>query len=257
MTNQKYTLKLIALLSVLAVVSYITVTLSFVLPDGSFKSSLSAVNQASSPFFNQTWNIFAPNIAKTNPSIRFQVQWEDETGERVKSDWVNLTEIEVNAVKGHFLPSRVHKTSWNMLSRYQNRYSKLSDDQKKIVKDTFIKKEGDSFASKSFDELLESLNSSGEKSFAAADFLRYDEMMREYITYFAAAYFSDHKIVRVRWQIFREYPNDFQNRKSPELIKEPTEINFGWRLAFESISSESLHHFSDVIERYSRVEIYE
>src|SRR5688572_11830167 len=110
--------RIAAILSAVVIAGYIFVTLVFVMPPGPVKSAFAEVRSAASPYFTQKWNVFAPNIAKTNPELRIQAQWRDESGELIKSDWVSITELEFQSIPGNLLPSRIHKSSWNAQSAY-------------------------------------------------------------------------------------------------------------------------------------------
>ncbi|GAB3618019.1 hypothetical protein GCM10027416_25760 [Okibacterium endophyticum] len=240
-----------ASIATIAVVGfYILLTMLYVLPANPVKSALSGLTSAASPYFTQKWNVFAPNIARSNPELRIQAQWLDENGERVKSDWISMTDIELNAVEGNMLPSRIQKSSWNLQSLYLSRYNKLNDEQKAIVKDTFIERDGEGgFRAKPSAGLVDEITELGESRSRVVDLLRYDYMVKEYATYFATAYF-DQEIIRVRWQVYRERPNDFDQRFDETEQHEPTTVTFGWRQADDVIRPTVLDVYKDVIDRY-------
>jgi len=235
--------------SLFVIAAYVFVTLVFVAPPGPVKSAFSGVTRAASPYFTQKWNVFAPNIAKSNPELRIQAQWRGDDGKLVKSDWVNITEVEFGAVTGHPLPSRIQKTSWNTLSAYLTRFRKLNDDQQDIVQDTFIERHDGGYRGIPSHELVSRLSDLGENRGEAIDLLRYDYMMKEYATYFATATFGK-EIERIRWEVYRERPNDFDHRFDDFAQYEASTLRFGWRQADDRIRAGALAVFEDVIARY-------
>lgn len=234
--------------SLFVVVAYIFVTLAFVAPEP-VKTALSGVSRAAGPYFTQKWNVFAPNIAKSNPQLRIQAQWRDDGGRLVKSDWVSITEVEFGAVTGNALPSRIQKSSWNTLSAYLTRFRKLNDDQQDLVQNTFIERHDGGYRARPSDELIEQIGSLGESRAAVVDLLRYDYMVKEYATYFATAAF-DKEIERVRWEVYREQPNDFDHRFDNFVQRKATTLRFGWRHADDVIREDALSVFDQVIARY-------
>jgi len=235
--------------SLLVVAGYVFVSLVFVSPPGPIKSAFSGVTRAASPYFTQKWNVFAPNIMRSNPELRIQAQWRGGNGELVKSEWVSITEVEFGAVEGNALPSRIQKSSWNTLGAYLTRFRKLNAEQQSIVKDTFIERHDGGYRGKPSDHLIEQLESLGENRAAIIDLLRYDYMVKEYATYFATAVF-DEEIERIRWEVYRERPNDFDQRLDDAEQHEPTIQRFGWRQADDVIRDDALAVFDDVIARY-------
>jgi len=230
---------------------YVLVSLAFVVPAGAFRTAMAPVLTAASPYFAQKWNVFAPNIMKANTELRFQAQWRDDSGQLVKSEWVNLTEIEQNSVAGNAIPSRIQKSSWNATLAYNKRYALLTSDQKRIVRDTFIERTDDGFRAKLVEPLLDELSTPGSSTSATVRFLRYDYMLKEYTTDFATAYFGK-DIERVRWQIHRTRPNDFDHRFDSAQQFDESNVTFGWRQADDVIDPDVIAVYSDVIERYAR-----
>jgi hypothetical protein len=231
------------------VAAYVFVTMLFVLPPNPVASSLTGVTKAASPYFTQKWNVFAPNIATSNPQLRIQAQWRDAEGALVKSTWTNVTALEFGAVTGNALPSRVQKLSWNTLAAYLTRFRKLTDDQQAVVQDTFIQRSGQGFRGKPPEQLVEQLAAMADNRGAVLDLLRYDYMLKEYATYFATATY-DHEIERIRWEIYRERPNSFEQRFDETAQYQSTTVQFGWRQADDRMRPDALATFEEVVARY-------
>lgn len=235
--------------SLLAVAAYVCVTLLFVSPPNPVKTAFAGVTKAATPYFAQKWNVFAPNIAKSNPQLRIQAQWRGDNGDLVKSDWVNVTAVEFGAVSGNALPSRIQKLSWNALAAYLRRFGDLTTEQKVVVKDTFIERFDGGYRAVPAEQLIDRLESLGENRSDVLDMLRYDFMLKEYATYFATARF-DKQIERIRWEVYRERPNDFERRFDGSPQYQPTISRFGWRHADDRIRPDALATFDDVLTRY-------
>lgn len=231
------------------VVAYIFVTLLFVSPPNPVKTAFSGVTGAASPYFAQKWNVFAPNIAKSNPELRVQAQWRDDDGDLIKSEWRSITAVEFGAVTGSALPSRVQKLSWNALAAYLTRFGALTNEQKTVVQDTFIERFDGGYRGTPSDELIERLTSLAENHSEVIALLRYDYMLKEYATYFATAAF-DEEIERIRWEVYRERPNAFDRRFDDEQQYEPSITRFGWRHADDRMRADALASFEEIIARY-------
>jgi hypothetical protein len=230
---------------------YVVVSLAIVAPVGAFRSAMAPVISAASPYFAQKWNVFAPNIMKVNTELRVQAQWRDDSGQLVKSDWVDLTALEQNSVEGHAIPARIQKSSWNATLAYNKRYAELTKEQREIVRDTFIERTSDGFRAKQVEPLIDELSTTGSSTSDIVRFLRYDYMLKEYTTTFATAYFG-HEIERVRWQIHRSRPNDFEHRFDSVRQFDDTDVTFGWRQADDVIDPETVAVYRDVIARYTK-----
>lgn len=237
------------LVSLFVVGAYVLVTLLFVTPPNPVNSALGGVTRAASPYFAQKWNVFAPNIARSNPQLRIQAQWRDDEGDLVKSPWTSVTTVEFEAIPGNPLPSRIQKLSWNALGAYLTRFRAMTSEQQAVVQDTFIERFDGGYRGVPPTDLVGRLERMAGNRSDVLELLRYDFMLKEYSTYFATAMF-DEDIERVRWEVYRERPNDFDQRFDDAPQHEPTTLRFGWRQADDLIRPDALAAFEDVIARY-------
>jgi hypothetical protein len=245
------TQKVTATVAIAAVAVYVLVTLVTVLPASPLRSS---VVSATAPYFSQKWNVFAPNIMKTNTEMVIQAQWRDDAGELVKSDWVSVTGTEQQAVTGHAMPSRIQKSSWNAMLAYYSRYVELSPEQRDVVRDTFVERTGDGgYRAKLPVPLIDEIEAAGGEGAASRPaivrLLRYDWMLKEYATTFSTAYF-DKPIERVRWRLVRTRPNDFEHRFDEAQQFEPFVLTYGWRHVDDVMDPEVIAVYDDMLERY-------
>ncbi|MGK9147391.1 hypothetical protein KXS11_07185 [Plantibacter flavus] len=240
-----------AAVSIAIVAAYVASTIIIVSPTTPVRS---AVVAAAGPYFTQKWNVFAPSIMKTNITFSVQAQWRDESGALVKSDWVNVTQLEQQSVPGNPEPSRIQKSSWNAMLAYNGRYLALDQAQRDIVRDTFIQRaDGGGYQAKPAATLIADLDAVAEPAGSGQGdvvrFLRYDYMLKEYATAFSTAYF-DQDVERVRWRIDRTRPNDFEHRFSADQQFDDTAVTFGWRQVDDVIDPETLAVYRDIISRY-------
>lgn len=232
---------------------YVFISLLINIPDKSITAPFNAIEAAAKPYFGQSWRVFAPNIMKSNVYLEVQAQWRDDSGELVHGDWVNLTEIEQRAVAGHTTPSRIVKSSWNAAQAYSKRYNNLNKEQKKLVRDTFIERDKDgSFSAKSIKTLRANLGQHGDNNGQINSLLSYDLAMVQYTGTFASAYLNK-DIERVRWQIVRSRPNDFDHRFSDAEQFEDSVTTFGWRQFEHEVTPEELKVHREVLQRYGAI----
>ncbi|WP_133241784.1 DUF5819 family protein [Microbacterium sp. Gd 4-13] len=260
-------------LTLAIVAGYVFVSASFTLPP---TAAQAAVRQTFAPYFSQQWNVFAPNIMRSNRELQVQVQWRED-GELVHSEWIDVTETEFAAARGIPLPSRISKSSFNAAQAYMSRYNALSSPQKTRVRDTFIEAVGGGeFApiqdSRLLDEIDAAGSAGGDEEFepvtdadvvdesAAAEasgnrsavvrFLRYDYMLVRFASAFGSAYF-DQDVERVRWRVETQRTNDFLHRFDDEPQSDASVVTFGWRQPGRDVDPEVLAIFDDVVERYT------
>ncbi|NLP84282.1 hypothetical protein HF576_10505 [Microbacterium sp. CFH 90308] len=239
------TIAAIATLAILLGYGFVSAT--FTLPPTPARP---VVADAFGPYFSQRWNVFAPNILRTNRELQIQVQWRED-GELVHSDWVDVTDIEFAAVRGIPMPSRIQKSSFNATQTYLTRYNALSDDQRERVRDTFIQALGDGeFGPIPDPELVDEIDALGESRASVIRFIRYDYMLMRFADAFGTAYF-DRDIERVRWRVQFERPNDFLHRFDETPQVDTTHLTFGWRQPTADIDPAILAVYDDVIQRYA------
>ncbi|MFI1562871.1 DUF5819 family protein [Streptomyces sp. NPDC020490] len=70
------------------------------------------INSYVQPEFGQDWKLFAPNPKQRNDAIGVRLRTTGARGARHVSEWINLTDQDVAAIKGALAPSHVNQ---NML----------------------------------------------------------------------------------------------------------------------------------------------
>jgi hypothetical protein len=247
---RRRTVGIAAALTLSVVAGYVVVSGSFTFPASPANA---AVNDVFAPYFAQRWDVFAPNMQKVNTGLSIQVQWRDDSGQLVKSDWVDVTGMELETVGGNPFPSRIAKNTANAVSIYQDRFDQLTSAQQDRVTDTFIEATDSGFQPIPDDQLISDIEDLGDggNDDGTIPFLRYDYMLTRFATAFGEAYFGE-DVERVRWRIDYQRPNDFDHRNDSEQQFSPSETVFGWRQPAEQPSPQAVADFADVIQRYSR-----
>jgi hypothetical protein len=238
-----------AAVSLLVVALYVATTILMAVPQDATTRALTAPAR---PYFGQQWNVFAPSIQKTNRYLEMQGQWRDDSGALVKSEWIGITDAEYESGEEDIQASRTNKQSANLLKTYSQRYQALSEQQRRVVQDTFIRRTDSGFAAKTPASLVEELTGLADgTSGRVISFLRYDYVMKEFTTYWGTAYFG-RELERVRWRVVTTRPNDFAHRLDEERQFTPTARTYGWRHVDDVIDPQALGAYRGVVERYAR-----
>jgi hypothetical protein len=227
----------------------VLLSLSYVAPAGAFKSATAGLADAGRPYFSQTWNVFAPNIMKANVELEVTAQWRAADGELQHGEWFSATGLELQAVAGHPVPSRIVKQTWNLIRAYNTRFVALNPEQRDVVRDTFIRgNPDDGYAARSDESIVAELDALGGDHTDVVRLVRYDALLKEYATYLATAYYG-HDVERVRWRLVTQRANTFEQRLSDEAQFEPEIRAFGWRQVTDRIDPAILEVFEDVVRR--------
>ncbi|GAA4286391.1 DUF5819 family protein [Georgenia daeguensis] len=220
----------------LIVAFYVFLSAVLVEPFGVLRSRFDGLVDASTPFFEQRWSLFAPNMPMENSELLVQAEYR-EGGALVRTAWVNVTRIEFQAVAGHPLPSRVKKTSWNLQNRYMDGFQRLADVQKSLLTSDI---EGD---------VRVELDATGGDDKLHENVALYDGLLLEYLTYFMSAY-SSREVEALRWRVVSESIPERRNVIERSSLDTDV-VTFGWRVAARVDDDLMLSAFEDLIQRYA------
>lgn len=241
------------IIALVAVAAYIFVSLAVVIPNKALPAPLVSVSNDARPFFNQSWQVFAPNILKSNVKVEAMAQWRNDSGELVKSPWIPVTAVEQRSVSGSIIPSRINKSSWNAAQTYASRFNKLNAEQKKVVQNSFIKNVDDgSTRPLTRKEAAALIAKHGDNLTAINNVLNYDDLFIDYMGLYTTAYFGK-KVERVRWKIVYTRPNDFVHRFEDAQQFKDKELEFGWRQFDRGVTKEELTVYREVLQRYGAI----
>lgn len=233
--------RLAAAFSLAAVAIYLVCATLVVVPGST------PISKTVTPYFSQTWKLFAPNIRKSSTMLEVRAQWRDDAGEFVTSDWIPVTEIEQRHVSGNPLPSRLQKM-WNVGEIYLERYRELDADQRLRARESFIDRSGSEFGAVPDAELIDRLLGDAENRGEVVRYLRMDYMLMRYSARFASAYL-EHPVERVQWRVKTVRENDFAHRFDDARQFEDRATKFGWRHNTAVMDPEIIEEFGDMIDR--------
>ncbi|WP_063784335.1 DUF5819 family protein [Streptomyces sp. SBT349] len=77
------------------------------------------------PEFEQNWKLFAPNPLQRNEEVHVRAEVVEEDGTRRTTDWIDLTEADIEGIRHHLLPSH---TSQNLMRRAWDFYTASHDE---------------------------------------------------------------------------------------------------------------------------------
>lgn len=238
--SAKLTASVAALLVVLVVSGSILMVLPKGFPGKQFATSIGA------PLYSQNWQVFAPNVMKSNTTLEVRAQWRDGNGALVKSDWLPVTDVEQRHVTGNPMPSRLQKASWNPTLAYLKRFDALDEVQQARAQDTFIEPDGSGgFRPIPDAEIIAEL---GANDSGVVPFLRMDYMLMRFGTLYATAALGEN-IERVQWRIVSVKANDFVNRFDSDPQFKPIVREFGWRHSNVVIQESVVDSFKSMILR--------
>ncbi|NJQ08027.1 DUF5819 family protein [Streptomyces lonarensis] len=84
----------------------------------------------SNPEFEQNWKLFAPNPLQSDIAVEVRAEFEAENGGVRTTDWINLTAMDIDAIRYNLLPSH---TAHNTLRRAWDTYSNTLDEDGRPV----------------------------------------------------------------------------------------------------------------------------
>jgi hypothetical protein len=61
------------------------------------------------PYFDQDWQLFAPDPVKTDPHVLVRAKVVEVNGQQRVTSWLDITRPELARVKGHLFPDRVSR----------------------------------------------------------------------------------------------------------------------------------------------------
>lgn len=178
----------------------------------------SVADAYTTPLLTQNYRIFAPNPASEDRSLWVRAWLELPGGERVETEWVDATAVELSSTYRKVL--RKHLTI-AAAERYMSAYRSLNDDQRALLSSANFHREGDR------QRLVEELTALGP----ATDYLRMDEYVTGFSTQVALAlYGHDAEVLAVQSRAVYQPVVRWADRDDPA---EPRPDSFttreGWR----------------------------
>ena len=115
---------LAAAVCVLAAVAHVVMVFLYVAPPNTISARYRpAINAWVSPYFEQNWQLFAPNPQSAHQQIWARTSYESASSGRRIGAWIDLSAVDDDAVRHDPFPSH---TSQNMLRRAWDSYAESS-----------------------------------------------------------------------------------------------------------------------------------
>ena len=180
------------------------------------------VNPYMQPFFQQGWNLYAPNPWSGDYTFLLRARWTDHsTGQLRTSDWVDVTTREWNGILHH----PVHPRS----DQYSEGLSELlSDDQDNLIDNQASIVERD-YSHAGWDQLLADLSAQkGADPGSLESYVLHQRVAVAFATQYAYALWGpDVEAVQIRLK-YTPVPS-FADRADKDVQPESFFTYFGWR----------------------------
>jgi hypothetical protein len=183
-----------------------------------------------SPFFGQSWRLFAPNPVAEDKSLLVQGAYLDESGTLRSTPWVNWTRVEQDVIEHRLIGGRAGYITTKMYGALDEEFQELeSPEQKELSARTTP------LAPPSWDALEDYLAQVGPDEDDLADYLRYDAAATRLATGVIAARWPSRDITAVRYALREQGVVPYDARHGTETERqearpaETTRIG-GWRV---------------------------
>ncbi|MDR5712588.1 DUF5819 family protein [Nesterenkonia flava] len=196
------------------------------------------------PWFEQNWSIFAPNPRRTAVTFEVRALTEDQNGERLTTEWIDLVEIEDQIVAGNPLGSRTSKITRRLADRMHSARSTMNEDQESWLEANYVETPV---------ETLRSRLLSVEGGTGAHHVDRYMQADRS-ATMIATAVAErtvDGPVIHVQYRTSTRPAPSWENRHEQDLDEQNrTYRDYGWRAPAELTSAELelFDHYLDRLE---------
>ncbi|MGM1017055.1 MAG: DUF5819 family protein [Actinomycetota bacterium] len=178
------------------------------------------------PYFTQDYRIFAPNPASSDRNLWVRAWVETDAGERVETDWIDVTAIELAEPYRRVLRKQLTVIG---AERLTGAYNDLTDTQREIAEQNFL---GTGDLNPLNDALLEADDSNGAEVRA---FIRATNYTTSYATQVAYALWGDDgEILAVQTRSVYSPVIRWEDRDDPNAVRpDSTYTALGWRPPME------------------------
>jgi hypothetical protein len=182
------------------------------------------------PFFGQSWRLFAPNPVGEDKSLLVQGAYVDESGTLRSTPWVNWTRVEQDVIEHRLIGGRAGYITTKMYGALDEEFQELeSQEQKELSARTTP------LAPPSWEALEDYLAQVGPDEDDLADYLRYDAAASRLATGVIVARWPSRDITAVRYALREQGVVPYDARHGTEKERqearpaETTRIG-GWRI---------------------------
>ncbi len=227
MTDHESRSAFAAVASTLVGLHMLAVTLAAV-PTNAVSEAFDPQTDYLSPFFGQSWRLFAPNPIDDDNTLLVQGAYVDDGGNLQSTEWINWTEVEQDVIEHRLVGGRAGYISTKFYPALDEEFQELeSQDQKTLSERT------SPLDPPSWDELRDYLARIGPDEDDLADYLRYDRAAARLASDVVAARTS-RKLTAVRYALRKHGVTPYDARHLDKAGREkarpdPTLRIGGWR----------------------------
>jgi hypothetical protein len=182
-----------------------------------------------SPFFGQSWRLFAPNPISADQTLLVQGAYVDDSGNLRKTPWVNWTKVEQDVIEHRLIGGRAGYISTKIYGALGEEFQEMENPKQKE-----LSARTSALAPPTWDELRDYLAGIGPDEDDLADYLRYDRAAARLATEVITARYPDRELTAVRYALRDQGVTPFKDRHGSEAERkaarpEPNMRVDGWR----------------------------
>jgi hypothetical protein len=205
----------------------LAVTLAAI-PTNPVSEAFDAQTDYLSPFFGQSWRLFAPNPIDDDNTLLVQGAYVDDDGNVTTTAWINWTEVEQDVIEHRLVGGRAGYISTKFYPALDEEFQELESQSQKA-----LSARTSSLDPPSWDELQDYLARIGPDDDDLADYLRFDRAASRLASDVVAARTS-HELTAVRYALRKHGVTPYEARHFDKAGREkarpdPTMRVGGWR----------------------------
>lgn len=167
-----------------------------------------------SPFFGQSWRLFAPNPIDDDNTILVQGAYLDDDGTLRKTDWINWTEVEQDVIERRLIGGRAGYISTKFYPSLDEEFQELESQEQKTLSE-----KASAVDPPSWDELRDHLARVGPDDDDLADYLRFDRAAARLASDVVAARTS-RELTAVRYALRKHGVTPYDSRQFDKADRE-------------------------------------
>ena len=228
MTDSESRSAFAAVASTLVGLHMLAVTLAAV-PPNPVSNAVDAQLDYLTPFFGQSWRLFAPDPIDEDMSLLVQGAYVDGDGNLRATPWVNWTRVEQDVIEHRLIGGRAGYITTKFYPRLDDEFQELESPEQKA-----ISARTSPLAPPSWDELRDYLARIGPDEDDLADYLRYDQAAIRLATDVVNARWPSRDVTAVRYALREQgvVPYDARHGTKAERqeARPPATVRIGgWR----------------------------
>jgi hypothetical protein len=183
-----------------------------------------------SPFFGQSWRLFAPNPINADQTLLVQGAYVDGDGNLRKTPWVNWTKVEQDVIEHRLIGGRAGYISTKIYGALGEEFEEMENPEQKA-----LSARTSPLAPPSWKELRDYLARIGPDEDDLADYMRYDRAAARLATEVIASRYPTRNLTAVRYALRDQGVTPFADRHGSKAERKaarpaPKMRIDGWRI---------------------------